>query len=163
MPSFQLIFLGCVALLPSLSNAQAKCPWINEATARGILDGPVTATVKLNDHGAGSCEFSRHQGASLYKLLISVASMSDVSKQFPAYLAQCAPHSEPLRTIGNEAVSCAMRAKNGEYIDRVVGRVREQAFIVTLGSSLKDDACMPPALRRDKAHLAAEQVAGILF
>jgi len=46
---------GLALLMPAICHAQAKCPWINEATARGILGGAVTATATVNDQGAGVC------------------------------------------------------------------------------------------------------------
>jgi len=87
--------------------------------------------------------------------------MTDMPKQFPGYLAQCSS-STPLRAVGNEAVSCSLQ-KKGDYSEKVVGRVREQAFVVSISSSVQDDPSLTPEMRREKVHLVAEQVAGILF
>ena len=143
--------------------AHTKCPWINEATARGILGGLVTLTVTVNDQGAGACDYSRQQAAAVRHLRISVDNMTDVPKQFPAYLAQCPPKSPPLRAIGNEAVFCTIQANPDKYAEKVVSRVRAQAFVVSVSSSISDDPSMTQEMRRDKANLIAEQVAGILF
>ena len=51
------ILLLILAFMPAACHAQTKCPWINEATARGVLGGTVTVTVKVNDQGAGVREF----------------------------------------------------------------------------------------------------------
>jgi hypothetical protein len=160
--AFQLL-LAAVWLLPALCNAQTKCPWLTEATARGVLGGPVKATIKLSERHDGSCEFSRQQGDVLLELRISVEVMTDMSKQFPAYLAQCPPKSAPMTAIGNEAISCGIQDHADGYAEKVVGRVREQAFAVTISSSAENDAAMTQKMRVEKVHLVAEQVAGILF
>jgi hypothetical protein len=150
-------------LAPTVCYGQAKCPWINEATARGILGGPVTLAAKVSDQGAGVCEYSRQQGAVVLQLRISVDIMTDIPKQFPMYLAQCPPKSAPLRAIGNEAVMCSVPGDGGQFAERVVGRVRDQAFVVSLSCSVQDNPFMTQEMRRQRANLMAEQVAGILF
>jgi hypothetical protein len=172
MRTSHTLLLGLVLLLPSVCHGQPKCAWLNEATARGVLGGPVTMTVNVNERGDGVCEFSRRQGEVLHQLRVSVDTMTDIPKQFPSYLAQCAPTSTPLRAIGNEAVMCSLHrtsegnteaGKGDPYIERVVGRVRERAFVVSVSSSAQDDASMTQEMRRAKTNLAAELVAGILF
>jgi len=163
MRTVHKIFLGVALLLPTLSHAQAKCPWLTEPTARGVLGGPVKATIKLGEKHDGVCEFSRQQGSVLLELRISVEIMTDVSRQFPAYLAQCPPKSAPVTAIGNEAVTCSLQDHRDRYVEKVVSRVRDQAFVVTLSSSTANDPSMTPEMRNEKAHLVAEQVAGILF
>jgi hypothetical protein len=158
-----LLLLGLAMLMPAVCHAQAMCPWINAATARGIVGGAVTATVKINEHGFGVCDFSGQQKAAVHELRISVNSMTDVPKQFPIYLAQCPPKSAPLPAIGNEAVMCSIQGKGDEYVEMVVGRVRDRAFVVSVSSSIQNDPSMTPETRRERASLVAEQVAGILF
>ena len=162
MRTFLTLLLG-LAFMPAVCHAQAKCPWINEATARGVLGGTVTVTVKVDDQGAGVREFSRQQESAVHQLHISVDIMADIPKQFPAYLAQCPPKSPPLRAIGNEAVMCSVQSKPEQYAESVVGRVRNQAFVVSVSSTAQYDASMTQDARREKANLVAEQVAGILF
>lgn len=157
------LLAGLVIVMPGVCHAQAKCPWINEATARGILGGDVTLTAKVSDRGEGICEYSRQQGAVVRQLRVAVNIMTDIPKQFPTYLAQCPPKSNPLRAIGNEAVACSSAGKGRASAEMVVGRVRDQAFVVSLSSSLKDDPSMTEEMRRQKVNLVAEQVAGILF
>lgn len=157
------ILLGLSLFAPALSHAQVICPWLTEPTARGVLGGPVKVSVKLGDKHDGVCEFSRQQGSVLLELRISVEIMSDIPKQFPTYLAQCPPKSTPLSAIGNEAVTCSVQHGADKYVEKVVGRVREQAFVVTVSSSAQNDPAMTPEMRTEKAHLVAEQVAGILF
>ncbi len=163
MRNLHTILLGLALLAPAVCHAQSKCPWINEATARGILGGGVTVTANVNNQGAGVCNFSRQQGGVTHELRISVDLMTDIPKVFSVYLAQCPPKSASLRAIGNEAVICDIQGKEHGYAEKVVGRVRNQAFVVTVCSSAQDDPSMTPEMRRDKAILIAEMVAGILF
>ena len=88
--------------------------------------------------------------------------MTDTPAQFSKYLEQCPPKSAPLRAIGNEAVICGL-SKGDQYTERVVGRVRDQAFVVSVSSSAADDPSMTQVMRSKKANFIAEQVAGILF
>jgi hypothetical protein len=68
-----------------------------------------------------------------------------------------------LKAIGNEAMICAADDRKAGIGERVVGRVRDQVFTITIASTLKND----PALSRDvlkvRISSAAEQVAGNLF
>src|ERR1700722_15578984 len=163
MRTLHMLLLGLAMLLPPVCQAQTKCRWMNEATARGILGGPVTLTVNVNDHGDGVCDFSRQHGAAIRHLHISVFSMTDISKEFPSYLAQCPPNSAALRAIGNEAVFCTTQGDAEAHAEKVVGRVRAQAFVVDVSSTVKDDPSMTQEMRREKANLTAELDSGIFF
>lgn len=162
MPGLCKLLFGVAMFLPVTCYGQAKCPWMNEATVRGILGGAVTVKTNLSDHGGGTCEFSEQHGATLHQLRISVEVMTDIPKQFPSYLSQCPANSTPLRAIGNEAVMCSVQDKK-RYAETAVGRVRDQAFVVSVSSSVQDDPSLTLTMRREKTHLAAEEVAGILF
>ena len=157
------VLLVFAMLTPAACSAQIKCPWINEATARGILGGEVKMTVNITPRADGECKFSRQQGNAVFQLRISVEKMTDVAKQFPAYLALCPPNSPPLRAVGNEAVMCTTEIKDSEYSENVVSRVREAALIVNVSSSIPNQSQLTKQMRRDKANLVAEQVAGNLF
>ena len=157
------LLLGLAMLMPPVCHGQSKCPWFNEATARGILGGAVTVTAKTGNRGDGVCEFSRQQATVVRQLHISVDIMTDIPKQFPTYLAQCQSKPTPLPAVGNEAVMCSIQSKGEQYTESVVGRVRDQAFVVSVSSSVQNDPSMTQEMRREKANLVAEQVAGILF
>jgi hypothetical protein len=163
MNSSLTLLLSVVLLMPRVCHGQARCTWINEATAGGVLGGAVTVKVKLRDLGGGVCEFSRRQGTGIQRLRISVNAMTDVAKQFPTYLAQCRLKNTPLRAIGNEAVMCSMQSKRYGFGELLVGRVRDHAFEVSLSSSVRHDPSMTQETCREKAQFVAEQVAGILF
>lgn len=161
-PFATILVLSLLWAFPGVCHAQTKCPWMNEATARGVLGGPLSAKTNIHEHGDGICEFSRKEGAAVHELRISVELMTDIPKQFPNVRSQCPSNSTPLRAIGNEALMCSVQEK-GLYAEKVVGRVREQAFVVSVSSSVQDDPSMTLDMRREKVHLVAEQVAGILF
>ncbi|HEV8040698.1 MAG TPA: hypothetical protein VGP62_17635 [Bryobacteraceae bacterium] len=128
--------------LPAL--AEDRCTWLNAATATGVLGGEVHMTVT-----PGTCEFVRQETS----LRIEVGATS-------APHAQCGSGAEPLKAIGNEAQACTYQGKPGWVAEQVVGRVRDQAFLVRI--STKDQSVMPKILR-EKARKVAEQVAGVLF
>ncbi len=65
-----------------------------------------------------------------------------------------------LKAIGNEAPACPYQGKQGWIAEQVVGRVRDQAFLVRMGS---DDPSADAKVLREKARDVAEQVAGFLF
>ena len=66
-----------------------------------------------------SCEFVRQETS----LRIEVRASS-------APHAQCGSGAEALKAIGNEAQACTYQAKSGWMAEQVVGRVRDQAFLV---------------------------------
>ena len=165
MQTSATILLAVALFTPSICHAQTKCPWLNEATASGILSGPVTVTVtvKPGDQASGVCKFTRQQDHATHELRISVDLMTDIPKQFPTHLAQCPPKSPPLPATGNEAVTCTTHTKENHYAELVVGRVRNQAFAVSISSTVQDDSSLTQKERREKSNQIAEQVAGILF
>jgi hypothetical protein len=134
--------------LPLMAAAEERCPWLNAATAGGVLGGSVQVTVT-----PASCEFVRKAGAQETTLRIEVTAAS-------APNAHCGPGAKPLKAIGNEAAACSYEGKAGWMAEQVVGRVRDQAFVVRIGTN--DRSAMAKTLR-EKARNVAEQVAGILF
>ena len=117
-----------------------SCSWMNTETAAGILGGAVNVT--------GACQFKRID-LPVYTLRIQVGN-----------LHKCGPGATPLKGIGNEAVACSKEGANGERLEFVVGRVREQTFEIRIAT--KDRSATPASLL-EKARLAAEQVCGNLF
>jgi hypothetical protein len=134
--------LAIACCLPALT--EDRCAWLNAATAAGVLGGEVQLTVSQ-----GSCEFV-HQETSL-RIEVGPTNMPH---------GQCGSPAEQLRAIGNEARACDYQGKPGWMAEQVVGRVRDQAFLVRI--STKDQSAAPKVLR-GKARKVAEQVAGILF
>ena len=122
-------------LLAASCCAENVCPWLNAATAAGVLGGPVTALVS-----PAVCEFVRPQ-STLH---------IEVRKKPAAVEAKCESKGTPLKGIGNEALECSTVGR-----EMVIGRVRDQRFVVWIQSS-------DPAVR-ESARKVAEQVAGNLF
>ena len=157
-----LLLFSLPMCFPGVSHAKETCPWLNEVTAAGFLDGTVTSTVTHSDQNKddANCDFTlRHRSATTV-LRIEVETMAAPQADFAPYLARCGAHAAPLRAIGNEAVVCGFDGKKKQVSEQVVGRVRERAFTVriTSNSGLSDRAVL-----RDKVQKVAEQVAGFLF
>jgi hypothetical protein len=163
---------------------------MNAATAGGILGGTVTATVSdANPHPANiqpanakssagpmsaspsatsydsnsvadsDCAFDR-QPPIAGKLRIKVRTISEPAKAFASQSARCGTRSVSLKAIGNEAMTCDLNRKTGHLGEQVVGRVRDQLFVIDL--SMADPSITQDVLR-EKARTAAEIVAGNLF
>jgi hypothetical protein len=138
------------------------CPWLNAATAAGVLGGAVTdMTVKrAKTADDASCTFIRRQGSLVMELRIEVETMTAPAKEFTAYAARCRTATVPLQAIGNEAVACSDDNAPTGRAEQVVGRVRDRAFLVRIGTSDRSARSEPLG---DKARDVAEQVAGVLF
>ena len=81
-----------------------------------------------------------------------------------AAIAQgCGADVAPLKAIGNEALVCAADDRKAGIGERVVGRVRDQVFTITIASTLKNDPLMTRDVLKVKIYTAAEQVSGNLF
>jgi hypothetical protein len=162
------VLLGALVLLcvPSRNEAKDSCPWINEATASGALDGAVTATVSLpeisKDTDVATCVFVHQSGSTAIELRIEVEALRGAPGAYAAYAERCGPDGVPLRAIGNEAVTCSYTDKKRKkwVSEEVVGRVRDHAFTVRVSSST---ASPDRNALREKARKMAEQIAGFLF
>jgi len=140
--------LVAVAILwPALTAAQGRCPWLNTATAGGVLEGAVVVKVAPTN-----CEFTRKIGDHEAILSIDVNSAK-------ARATHCGPGAEPLKGIGNQAQACTYEGKAGWTAQQVAGTVRDQAFLVRIETN---DASLA-RMARERTVRAAEQVAGILF
>ncbi len=147
-------------LLPGISLGEETCPWMNTATASGLLGGDVTVRVNhaSKNKEDANCDFGRQQGTLIYQLGIQVETMASPSA-FGAFVAPCAAEGTRLKGIGNEAFACSL-GKYGQLSEQVVGRVRDRAFVVRASTN---DPAAAQASFREKVTKAAEQVAGNLF
>jgi hypothetical protein len=147
MRDLRLILLFAMCLPATCEN----CPWLNAATAAGVLGGPVNATVSRTNKNPddANCDFIRQEDTLVYELRIEVGTV-----------AQCRGNATPLRAIGNEAVACSYDGKKGQLAEQVVGRVRDRAFLVRTNTN---DRSIQSSVLREKARKVAEQVAGTLF
>jgi hypothetical protein len=133
--------MRCIALLilmAAAGRAEEACPFLNTATAAGVLGAEVTAHVT-----GDTCVFAH--GASELRIEVKTVTLP--------HKPNCAPTPTSLRAIGNEAVACET-----DGAEQIAGRVRDRAFFVRLTSN-----DISPGALREKARAVAEQVAGILF
>lgn len=157
----KIIALAAILLLSVVGWAEERCPWLNATTAGGVLGGAVKAQVthaNPNPVDAG-CIFELRRDDSSSRLTIDVTTMRTPRSEFAGWLAKCGSGSTPLKAIGNEAVACEGADETGRWA-RVVGRVRDRAFVIEIKTNERSAAS--DALR-EKIRVVSEQVAGILF
>jgi len=159
------IAAGVFSLLAMTCSAQNTCPWLNAATASGVLGGSASTEVSNTGVSAGVCVFRLQNGVASDSLRIVVAKANkpeNAGKEMLPYESKCSSSGVPLKGVGNEAVLCVCDTDNlkGEL---VVGRVRDNIFSVAIYSSTGDDPAATKDALADKAEEIAKQVAGILF
>jgi hypothetical protein len=157
----RLLLLSLLAASATVASAaEQSCPWLNSATAAGILGGPVTITMlhPRKDKDATLCEFA---SASRSILRIEVETMANPAVDFAPWLAQCKSHGQPVRGIGNEAIVCTLN-KHCITSEEILSRVRNHAFLVRVTAQKTRSPTLPSSLR-EQAQTAAELVAGNLF
>ena len=153
------------SLLSVPCNAQSTCPWLNAATASGVLGG--TATMEVNNAGVstGVCIFRFEGEAQNNTLRISVIKaerQETAGKEMMPYESKCTASGLPLKGVGNEAILCASdTAKSSGEL--VVGRVRDNIFTIAINAGSGDNPAATKDDLEDKAQEIAKQVAGILF
>jgi len=146
---------------PAACHADIRCPWLNAATAGGLLGGTVQMDVTpLTPQGDTTCEFRSAQNSSVNLLRIVVHTMDTPSKDFASYLSQCDGAKVPLKAIGNEAIQCVLRGSSSAGEEQVIGRVRERAFILTVHRRMPN---IPKDGLSEETRNIAEQIAGSLF
>jgi hypothetical protein len=149
---------------PTRCLAEVQCPWLNAATAAGVLGGEVQANVAaLTAQGDTTCEFKRTEHSATLRLAIAVHTMALPSKDFATYLARCSGTKVSLKAIGNEAVQCVPSNGAGDGGEQIIGRVRDRAFVIDLKRSSARQPTSPASGLSEEARNVAEQVAGALF
>jgi hypothetical protein len=134
---------------------------MNEATASGLLESD--AVVAFTPAAGGQpavCVFTSDAQGVKRILRIAVEVTPDAHARVMAATQACGRDGMPLKAIGNEAIACVADDRKGE---RAVGRVRDQAFTIDIGSSVKNDAALTRDSLKSKIYTASEQVAGNLF
>lgn len=147
----------------AVCHAEDVCPWMNRATASGVLDGEAGPAEVGAVADVSSCDFRYLKDGETLVLSIRVAQMKDRGKEFPAFTSECGEDKTILRAIGNEAAMCPFYGAGNTRGERVVGRVRLRAFVVTLSTNAHGGKAMPREILREKVKLVAEQLAGALF
>lgn len=150
-------------IAPRRGLAEVQCPWLNSATAAGVLGGEVQANVAaLTPQGDTTCEFKRTEHSAVFVLTIAVHTMALPAKDFATYLARCSGTAVPLKGIGNEAVYC-VTTNGSDRGEQIIGRVRDRAFVIDLKRSSATQPISSVNGLSEEARNVAEQVAGALF
>jgi hypothetical protein len=160
-------YLGLLVLLapwPAICQMNTGCPWLNVATATGVLRSSEQSPMAvLAEGGRTACDFTYHDATASRELKITVEEVKDGQQAMTAYKARCGSGVAPLRAIGNEAVTCTVDSKGKSYGQQVIGVVRDQIFTVTVITNRKNDPVMPREALKEKSLNISEQVAGALF
>jgi hypothetical protein len=154
------VFLA--AVVPA--HAANNCPWLNEATASGLLGGEAVGAFQVASSAQQAiCTFTERIDGATRTLQIRVEAASDSAARLKSLEKSCGPDIAPLAAIGNEAVSCSADDPGKRTAEEAMGRVRDQVFLIQISSTLRKD----PILTRDnlitRIHSAAEEVSGNLF
>jgi len=169
---FRLVFryiapaLFGIGLLASSNYCRAanNCPWINEATASGLLGGNAVGELTTADAGGMNyCEFIVQNTGYKRTLRVSVEVVQDAKARLETFARSCGIDAVPLKAIGNEALACAAIYQKSGQGERVIGRVRDQLFTIAMFTTLKNDPVLTRETLRVRINTAAELVAGILF
>lgn len=163
-PAKVLVLFGICLLMPALGRGE-NCPWLNAATAGGLLGGKVSMEVTHPGMSDITCKFVLNAESAHAQLEIVVHTMATIGDEFPQILAGCGEASTPLKAIGNEAVGCTLSSGPDQATEEIVSRVRERAFTLkwTMPKSIKDANAQTQDEIREKIRNVAEQVAGSLF
>jgi hypothetical protein len=153
-----ILALGML-LSASLCKAQDVCTWVTTATVIDAPDPAVSDVQTAVTNGGNICTFHYRKADSLYNVQITIHTSSDNSGDMAASEKQCGSDKSALTGIGNEAVLCSTGARE----ERVVGRVRDQIFVVNVSVKAARDSTEMAKSLGDKAMLLAAQVAGNLF
>jgi hypothetical protein len=159
-----LLALFVLLIFAARGEAKNNCPWMNEATASGLLGGD--AVGEFTDVAPGkpaSCVFTQAGANFTHALRITVQVTPDTHMHFETAAQACAKNASPLEAIGNEASMCTLDNRSTGLTQLVVGRVRDQLFTITFNTTLKDDPILTRMSLKERAYTAAEQVAGNLF
>lgn len=153
----------CLFGLPTTAHAANDCPWLNEATASGLLGGDATGAFTTANGEPSVCTFTNHIPGATRILQVTVEIAAEPHALVTTDAHACGSDVAPIGAIGNEAMMCSISEHKGELGERVVGRVRDQVFTIVLSSTLKDDPILTRDTLKVRGYTAAEQVAGNLF
>ncbi len=150
--------------ISAIACAENNCPWMNEATASDIVGVNVVGTYAAGLDKSARCTFAEESGQTGRTLQVIVENASDAHADYLLSLRTfCAIAKEPLMAVGNEAATCSILHRKTVTGERALGRVRNQVFIISLSTSIRNDPILTPGMLAMKIVTAAEQVAGNLF
>jgi hypothetical protein len=164
--TLRLFALLVVVLLTSASSLHASntCPWMNEATASGLLGAEaVGAYHPASQELPATCAFTQHAGSITRVLRIQVEISKNPTAQLESHKKECGADLAPLPAIGNEAFFCTAIGSGKGLSEMAIGRVRDQVFVIELSTTEKRDTILSHGKLQSASHIAAEQVAGNLY
>jgi hypothetical protein len=153
----------CLIGASATARAANTCPWMNEATASGLLGGDAVGVYTAVPGQPSICTFTQQSQGAARKLVVTVEIAQDPHARMATIVQTCGANAATLNAIGNEAMTCDPVERKGEMAERVVGRVRDQVFTITLLSSLKNDPILTRDTLKTRSQTAAEQISGNLF
>lgn len=164
-PAKRVVPILLMCLFATAAHAENKCPWMNEATASGFLGGEAVGNYQAatGPKQAATCTFTQQNDRVTRTLVIQVTTTPDATGRIRTIEKTCTSDALSLQAIGNEAVECASDERASRPGEQVVGRVRDQLFIIRISSSLKNDPALTRSVLKSRISSAAEQVAGNLF
>ena len=154
--AFQLALALLVTSLPAACQTHAVCPWINVATASGVLGGEATLSLTNPSPTVTTCRFDYKSGEEVRELTVQITAMTDLGKDYALFKAMCGGDATPLRAIGNEAVMCPDNNPGTAHSERVVSRVRNSAFVLRLSTTAKSSPVMTQDSIEEKLRFVAE-------
>jgi hypothetical protein len=156
------VFIAGIIFSTTITRAENLCPWINKATAFGVLGtAEDAATASVSEISSTACSFVYRDGNIARELRVTVEQTNDWERALNTSKAQCGHDVNQLRAIGNEAVMCAANQKG--QVELVIGRVRDNVFTISISTSARNDSSMSREALVQRAGLVAEQVSGNLF
>lgn len=155
--------VACLLFLPSVCRAKTTCPWINEATAYGVLGGMADSPMNTVEVTPAMCSFSYKDASITRQLVVTVEVAKNPVETLKSFESRCGKNSSPLSAIGNEAVTCPSTGKKHVYGEQVIGRVRDSVFTIQLNFGDNSSPVLSKDVLDEKTRIVAEQVAGNLF
>jgi hypothetical protein len=160
----QLALALCIFCLPGFARASNNCPWINEATVSGLLDGQAVGAFNQGSAGQpATCNFVFKTASGSRIFTINVETMQDAHARVMSMAKGCKEPQEVLPAIGNEAYVCTTEHSKDAIAERVVGRVRDQLFTILISTTGKGDLLLSTQDLKSRISIASEQVSGNLF
>jgi hypothetical protein len=155
-----VVVLAC----STAARAANDCPWLNEATASSILGGDATGLYVPAAAGrAASCTFTQTSSEATRELAITVEIAASPHDRVVELVNACKAPSAPVASIGNEAMRCAAVSRGRAHGEQIIGRVRDQVFIIAITTTAKQDPVLDEHELGMRSQTAAEQVTGSLF
>jgi hypothetical protein len=160
----RLMVAICIFALPGSAHAANNCPWINEATVSGLLDGQAVGSFTQGPAGQpATCSFVFKEAGGARTVDITVETVQDAHARVMSMTKGCKQPREVLPAIGNEAYVCATEHGKDAMAERVVGRVRDQFFTISFSTTGKGNLILSPQDLRTRISTVSEQVSGNLF